>query len=133
MKYLLDTHTFLWAISSSQMLPEKVRLEIKNPQNEVFVSSVNLWEIAIKERIKKLDLGGIEVGNLVVLAEEMGIQLIGLSPEEAVSYGKLEEDTHFDPFDRMLIWQAIGRKLILISKDAAFNKFVPHGLRLLWK
>ena len=73
------------------------------------------------------------VDDLIELAEEMGIQLIGLSPEEAITYGKLEENSHCDPFDRMLIWQAISRKYTVISKDAEFVKFVPYGLKLLWK
>ena len=133
MKYLLDTHTFIWSISESKLIPERTSLEIRNPKNEVFISAVNLWEISIKTRIKKIDLGSVAVDDLIGLAEEMGFQLIGLSPEEALSYCKLEEDSHFDPFDRMLIWQAINRNLTMISKDLEFDKFVPHGLRLLWK
>ncbi|MEI6652195.1 MAG: type II toxin-antitoxin system VapC family toxin [Chlorobiaceae bacterium] len=133
MNYLLDTHTFLWSIADSARLSERARSEIKNPKNDVFISSVNLWEISIKTRIKKLDLGGVLVDDLIGLAEEMGMQLIGLSPEEAISYGKLEENSHFDPFDRMLIWQAISRQYTVISKDHKFVKFVPYGLKLLWK
>ena len=133
MKYLLDTHTFLWCVAESSKLPKKVNLEVRSPSNEVYVSSVNLWEIAIKSRIKKIDLGGIEVDDLIGLAEQIGIQLISLSPDESISYGKLEENSHFDPFDRMLIWQAITRKLTMISKDIEFEKFIPHGLKLFWK
>jgi len=133
MKYLLDTHTFIWTVAESSKLTARARAEIQNPKNEVFISSVNLWEIAIKTRIKKIDLGSVQVDDLIGLAEEMGVQLISLLPEEAISYGKLEESSHFDPFDRMLIWQAISRKYTMISKDSEFEKFVPHGLRLLWK
>lgn len=133
MKYLLDTHTFIWTVAESSQLSEKAKSEIQNPNNEVFISSVNLWEIAIKTRIKKIDLGEVQTDDLIGLAEEMGIQLISLLPEEAISYGKLEEASHFDPFDRMLIWQAITRKLTMISKDSEFKKFIPHGLRLVWK
>jgi PIN domain nuclease of toxin-antitoxin system len=131
MNYLLDTHTFLWSIADSAKLSERARSEIKNQKNDVFISSVNLWEISIKTRIKKIDLGGVLVDDLIGLAETMGIQLIDLSPEEALSYGKLEENSHFDPFDRMLIWQAISRKYTVISKDPEFVKFVPYGLKLL--
>ena len=133
MKYLLDTHTFLWTISGSDNIPESTKTAIRNPDNDVYISSVSLWEIAIKARIGKLDLGNIETDDLIGLSEKMGIELISLTPEEAISYGKLEENSHFDPFDRMLIWQAIGRKLTIISKDGEFSKFVPHGLKLLWK
>ena len=133
MKYLLDTHTFIWSIAQPTLIPERAREELRNPGNEVFVSAVDLWEISIKTRIEKLDLGGLNVGDLIGVAEQTGFQLIGLSPEEAVSYGTLGEDTHFDPFDRMLIWQAIRRNLTIVSRDAEFEKFVPHGLQLLWQ
>lgn len=133
MKYLLDTHTFIWSIAQSTLIPEQVQRELRNPGNEVFVSAVNLWEISIKTRLKKLDLGGLNVGDLIGVAEETGFRLIGLSPEEAATYEALGEDTHFDPFDRMLIWQAIHRNLTMVSRDAEFEKFVPHGLQLLWK
>lgn len=133
MKYLLDTHTFLWTVSGSENIPEMTRSAIRNPDNEVYVSSVSLWEIALKSRIGKLDLGSVASDELIELSEEMGMELISLTPDEAVSYGKLEEDSHFDPFDRMLIWQAIGRRLTIISKDSEFGKFVPFGLKLLWK
>ena len=132
MKYLLDTHTFIWSVAQSNLIPDRTRQELRDPGNEVFISAVNLWEISIKTRIRKIDLGGVTVDNLIDLAEEIGFQLIGLSPEEAVSYGTLAEDSHFDPFDRMLIWQAIRRNLTMVSRDSEFEKFVPHGLRLVW-
>lgn len=63
----------------------------------------------------------------------MNVQLISLEPDEAATLGNLTESAHFDPFDRMLIWQAIQRNLTLISGDRAFKKFAADGLRLLWK
>jgi PIN domain nuclease of toxin-antitoxin system len=133
MKYLLDTHTFLWTISGSEKIPESTRAIICDADNEIHVSSVSFWEISIKTRLKKLDLGAVGAEDLIGLSEEMGFQRISLTPEEAVTYGRLEEASHFDPFDRMLIWQALSRKMTVISKDAAFSKFVPHGLKLLWR
>lgn len=56
-----------------------------------------------------------------------------LLPDEAATYGNLTEETHNDPFDRMLIWQAISRKLVLVSGDSEFKRFKKDGLRLLWK
>lgn len=133
MKYLLDTHTFLWTISGSDNIPAETKANIINPDNEIYVSSVSLWEIAIKTRIKKLSLGSIEIENLIPYAGKMGMELISLTPEESISYVKLEEDSHFDPFDRMLIWQSIHRNMTMISKDGNFEKFKKHGLKLLWK
>lgn len=133
MRYLLDTHAFLWKIAEPTRIPEKVYDATKNPDNEVYISAVSLWEIAIKTRLKKLSLGGVPNDELIDLASRMGIATIGLAPEEAATYGNLAEDTHFDPFDRMLIWQAISRKLTLISSDVAFTRFRKNGLKLLWK
>ncbi|MBC7900610.1 MAG: type II toxin-antitoxin system VapC family toxin [Saprospiraceae bacterium] len=133
MRYLLDTHTFIWKIADTGKIPAKVLAATENPDNEVFLSSVSLWEIAIKTRRKKLDLGGVNNEELIGLAEKMGIQTLSLMPQEAVTYGNLTEDTHFDPFDRMLIWQAISRKMVLVSGDSEFSRFKKDGLRLLWK
>ncbi len=133
MNYLLDTHTFIWSFSRSDLIPKRTRRKMQNPANTVFISAVNLWELSIKSRLKKIDLGGVTMDELIGLAKEMEFELISLSPEEAATYCRLEEDSHFDPFDRMLIRQAIRRNLVLISRDTEFEKFVPHGLRLLWE
>jgi PIN domain nuclease of toxin-antitoxin system len=133
MRYLLDTHVLLWKIANSEKIPAKVLAETEDPDNELFISAVSLWEIAVKTRIGKLDLGGIEPADLITLAEKMGISAVSLVPDEAVSYTKLKEVTHTDPFDLMLIWQAIQRKMVLVSADPAFSKFKKAGLRLLWR
>lgn len=132
MNYLLDTHTFLWTISNVKNISKKAVEIIKNSKNEIFISAVSLWEISIKVRIKKLSLDTIEPEELILLAEKMEFQLIGLSPEEAATYHRLKEETHNDPFDRMLIWQSISRNLPVISNDKEFNKFVPYGLKIIW-
>ncbi|CAN5363135.1 type II toxin-antitoxin system VapC family toxin [soil metagenome] len=132
MKYLLDTHVFLWATSQPKQLPAKVAATITDLKNDVFVGSVTFWEIAIKVRAGKLDIGKNKPGDLPLRAVDMGFVLMGLSPEETATMGQLAEDTHFDPFDRMLIWQAIVRKLTLVSGDAQFKRFVPEGLKLIW-
>ncbi|CAN5371857.1 type II toxin-antitoxin system VapC family toxin [soil metagenome] len=133
MKYLLDTHVFLWATGQSKKLPAKVAAAITDTNNDVFVGSVTFWEIAIKVRIGKLDIGGNKPSDLPARALDMGFSLLGLSPKETSTMGQLAENTHFDPFDRMLIWQAISRKMILVSGDPEFSRFVPDGLKLLWK
>ena len=107
MKYLLDTHVFLWATGQSKRLPAKVAVIITDIYNDVFVSALSFWEIAIKVRAGKLDIGKNKPGDLPSRALDMGFVLLGLLPEETATMGQLAEDTHFDPFDRMLIWQAI--------------------------
>lgn len=132
MKYLLDTHAFIWTLSAPEKIPAKVRKVIEDPENEVFVSSVSFWEIAIKVRSKRLAPVGRPTSSTVEAAESMGFLVIPLTPAEAETHGDLTEDTHFDPFDRMLIWQAISRQLILVSGDVQFKRFIPDGLKLLW-
>lgn len=132
MNYLLDTHTFLWAIADSGKLPISVREVIVTPTNEIYVSAVTFWEISIKSRLGKLDLGTLVPNQLVSIAEEMDFQTISLTAEEASTYAALKESEHKDPFDRMLVWQAIQRNFIVISKDRKFAKFEPFGLKLIW-
>ena len=132
MKYLLDTHAFLWAVSNSETLSKKASEAIKSPKNDIYVSAVTFWEISIKTRIKKLDLDTLKPEDLIPLAEKMEFEVISLTPEEAITYHNLLENNHKDPFDRMLIWQSISRDMALISKDHEFKKFTKFGLRLLW-
>ncbi len=104
---------------------------VEDKANQAFVSAISLWEITIKVRIGKLELGWDD--DLIAAAANAGIELLPLTPQEASSYGELTEPSHNDPFDRMLIWQAIQRKMVLVSGDPEFKKFRSDGLRLLWK
>ncbi len=132
MKYLLDTHAFLWAAGDSAKLPTKVKLALAAPTNEVFVSAVTFWEIAIKHRLGKLDLVGLRQEDLVDVAARLRFVTLPLTPEESNSYPQLTEPEHKDPFDRLLAWQAIGRKLVLVSRDRRLAGFEARGLRLFW-
>lgn len=132
MKYILDTHVFLWSIANTKELSKNVIKVIKNPDNEIYVSSVSLWEIAIKIRIGKLHIEGITINELPGIIDKLEYSKISMTYEDALGYINLKEDTHKDPFDRMLIWQSISRNMMLISKDKEFLKFVPYGLKLFW-
>jgi PIN domain nuclease of toxin-antitoxin system len=133
MKYLLDTYVFLWSISKPKELSKKAASIIKNQDNEIYVSAITLWEIAIKTRIGKLEIEGISVDELLDVIEKMDYQLISLTPEDSIQYADLAENTHKDPFDRMLIQQSISRNMIMISKDSAFSKFIQYGLKIVWE
>ena len=133
MKLLLDTHTFLWSYSDKVRLPKLAKDTIEDPNNEIFVSAISFWEIALKISIGKLQPVGQHPEKLVEVASSLGMTTIPMIPEEASTYGTLTENTHFDPFDRMLIWQAISRKLTLVSGDIEFKRFKKDGLKLLWK
>jgi len=132
MRLLLDTHTFLWSYSDIGKIPHLAKERIEEPDNEVFVSSISFWEISLKISIGKLKPKGRHPSELVEVARSLGMIPIPLTPQESATYGDLTESTHFDPFDRMLIWQAICRGLTLVSGDREFRRFEKDGLRILW-
>ena len=133
MSFLIDTHVFIWALTDTRRLSSTARGVITNPSNELYISAVTFWEIAIKLRSKRLAPIGHEPSTLIKAAETMGFTPIPITPEDATTHAELTENTHFDPFDRMLIWQAIQRDMTLLSGDPEFKKFKSDGLRLLWK
>jgi len=132
MNFLLDTHTFLWALFDDDKLSEAARKAIENPENLVAVSAVNFWEISLKFSIGKLELEGIQPHEIPDIALDSGFEMIPLQPKETSSYHLLKEEWHRDPFDRMLIWQAIQNNLTLISKDPLINRYKEAGLKTLW-
>lgn len=133
MSYLLDTHAFLWTISAPKKLPVKVRNILQSSANDISLSAVSIWEAAIKIRAGKLDIEGKTPTDLLSEAVALNFTVIDLTAQEAAGHLSLSESTHFDPFDRLLIWQAISRKLTLLSGDTQFPKFKKDGLKLLWR
>ena len=132
MSYLLDTHSFLWAVFSPEKLSRKARAAITDQTNEVSLSSISLWEISLKFALGKLTLDQCTPEDLVAIAREMRLTLITPDAEESASFHQLPKTPHRDPFDRMLVWQAIARDLTLISKDAALPEYQHSGLKILW-
>jgi PIN domain nuclease of toxin-antitoxin system len=132
MRCLLDTHSFLWAIFSPEKLSHSAREKIIDPENDVAVSLVTFWEISLKYALGKLELVDTEPENLPDVAEEMGIDILQVSPREAASFHKLPKLAHKDPFDRLIIWQAIQQKMTLISRDKEFKDYRQFGLKIHW-
>ncbi|GBF40711.1 type II toxin-antitoxin system VapC family toxin [Leptospira johnsonii] len=132
MHYLLDTHALLWVIADSKQLSKKVIDIIENQDNQIFVSSISLWEISLKFRLGKLNLSGIKPEDILNYLEKLNINSIELNPEDASSYHKLKESFRKDPFDRMIIWQCISKKYTLISKDSVMKKYKISGLKTIW-
>ncbi len=128
--YLVDTHVLLWALFEPERLSQKAREIIADPENVVHVSVITFWEIALKFALGKLVLQGGEPEQLVVAAQDMGLAILPLEVDEAVSFHRLPRLAHKDPFDRMLVRQAIVRELALISRDRAFAEYEEHGLKL---
>ena len=132
LKYMLDTHTLLWAIGKTKELSKAAVQTIKNPNNEISASAVSLWEISLKYKIGKLEVGFC-IEKIPAYCEKMGIDLIPLDPIDALNCIKLpSETTHKDPFDRMLIYQCIKNNYTLISRDSRIKLYKEYGLNCIW-
>lgn len=132
MRYLLDTHTLLWVLFEDEKLSEKAKVAIKNPDNEIYVSTITYWEISLKYAIGKLELQGVTPEELPKKVKQIKIETLEISDEEASTFYKLSRTGHKDPFDRLIIWQAINRNIILISKDKEVKDYQKVGLKIIW-
>ena len=133
MIYLLDTHTFIWTILKTSDLSKSSREIISNKNNEICVSTVSFWEISLKTRIKKFSFEKLHIKDLPAQARDMDFTIIDIQENETITFHELSlKENHKDPFDRMLIWQAITKNMTLISKDKLFDQYREDGLKLFW-
>lgn len=122
MKLLLDTHIFLWYISGDNRLPDDKRESIRNPENEVYLSIVSIWEAIIKHQLGKLPLP--EPPEIYLPAQRERHQISSIILDEAsVCYLTKLPPIHRDPFDRMLICQANVRDLTIVTVDDEIPKY----------
>src|ERR1044071_1973704 len=128
MKLLLDTHTFLWFIMGNPNLSANARALIEDLANEKFVSVASVWEIAIKISIGKLALSA-QFGTLIPQQLSVnGFELLNLEVRHAATLINLPFH-HRDPFDRLLIAQAIVEQMQIVSTDSFFD---VYQIQRLW-
>lgn len=132
MNLLLDTHGFLWSLFTPEKLSKAALRQIKSTDNDVAVSVVTFWEISLKYALGKLELTGIEPEELPDFADQMNLEILPLTAAEAASFHKLPRLSHKDPFDRIIIWQAIQRGMTLITKDRDLEAYRNFGLKTFW-
>ena len=120
MKYLLDTCSFLWSLNEYEKLSPTVTNIIES-ENELYLSIISLWEITIKQTIKKINLQ-YTPSELRLLAETMDIQIVMFDHKDLDILYNLPY-YHKDPFDRMIISQAISNDMLLITKDSQIPKY----------
>ena len=128
MRVLLDTHTFLWWISDSRRLSAPARRAIEDDANTIFVSAASAWEITTKHRIGKLvhvEAVALDVTGTIA---GQGFEELAITVDDAARAGRLP-GLHRDPFDRVLIAQALARDMAIVSVDQAFD---GYGVRRLW-
>lgn len=128
MRLLLDTHVFLWWVEGDRALPRRARAAISDPDNECFLSTASAWEMAIKSSLGKLRIA-LPVRRYVtdhLAANAFALLGIGLA-----HLGRLEglPQHHGDPFDRVLISQALEEEMTVVTADPVFRKY---GIRRLW-
>lgn len=122
MKLLLDTHSFLWYITNDQRLPGYAYDAIRDKANEAFLSVVSVWEAVVKFKIGKLPLPGPSDEYINSRRQAHGIAELPLD-FGAVSHLLKLPDHHRDPFDRMLICQALQHELIIVSSDDMIRRY----------
>ena len=124
--YLLDTHTLLWFLRDSPQLSKKA-LGIITTENKVYVSIASLWEIAIKKSIGKLEFEH-SIEKIAELCHEKDILILQIQPKYFDKVIKLP-NIHNDPFDRLIISQAIIENLLIITKDTIIPKY---SVKTIW-
>jgi PIN domain nuclease of toxin-antitoxin system len=122
MRILLDTHIFLWFINGSTQLSTDVRDAIRDPDNEVYLSSVSVWEAIVKYQLGKLPLPEPPETYLPKQRDLHQIASLALDESSVVQLAKLPP-LHRDPFDRMLICQALQNNLTIATVDAAVRGY----------
>lgn len=132
MTCLIDTHVLLWSITEPEKLSARVREILEDPHNTVFVSAVSFWEISLKYSVGKLELVNMKPDDLPGLSSASGFVNIPLLPEETASYHKLKDIGNKDPFDKMLIRQAIELGAQFITKDRKLSDSGIDGLKVIW-
>ncbi len=128
MRLLLDTHALIWWLLGDPALSLDAKACIADNGNEVFVSAASGWEISTKYRIGKLPNAPTFAGDVHAAAASQGFDELPITLRDAEVAGRLPGD-HRDPFDRMLVAQAILADLTLVSNEAVFDRW---PIRRLW-
>jgi len=127
-RLLLDTHALIWWLLGDPALSAAARTSITDDDNEVLVSAASAWEISTKHRIGKLPSAAILAADVAGAIASQGFAELPITVREAERAGRLP-GPHRDPFDRMLIAQALSLELTLVSNEAMFDRY---AVRRLW-
>lgn len=128
MRLLLDTHALLWSVTGDSRLSRKAESALANMSCEIFVSAATVWELTTKYRIGKLEGAAPFVQHIESTFRRLGLHGLPIGIDHAHKAGSLAGE-HKDPFDRMLIAQALMEDLTLVSNEKLFDGF---GVRRLW-
>ena len=122
MRILLDSCTFLWIATDSPDLSPEARRRFQDPDNEVLLSAASEWEIAVKHALGRIPLPRPPESLIPELRKKHGIDPLPVDEESALHLSKLP-DLHKDPFDRMLVCQAIVNGLVILTPDPLISRY----------
>jgi PIN domain nuclease of toxin-antitoxin system len=126
-RLLLDTHALLWLLMDDPQLAGSARDMVTDPAHDVFVSSVSLWEITVKVRVGKLVA---DMGEIVAACQRMGLPFLEIAPRHLLELAGLPVFAdHRDPFDHLLVAQAIAEDLLFVSEDRNTPRYPVRHLR----
>jgi len=125
---LLDTHALIWWLAADPSLSALASNAIADPVNEVFVSAASAWEIATKQRIGKLPQAALLAADVAGFVAAQGFSELPISIRDGQRAGALP-GIHKDPFDRILVAQAIAADMTIVSNDRVLG---GYGVPLLW-
>ncbi|MBL8398926.1 MAG: type II toxin-antitoxin system VapC family toxin [Candidatus Accumulibacter sp.] len=128
MNLLLDTHVALWAITDSPKLPPAARTLILSPKSAVWVSVASLWEIAIKHSLGRGDMP-VSGQDALRYFRDSGYRLLPVDAEHALTVETLPAH-HQDPFDRMLVAQALVEPMRLMTRDPQVARYSDSIIRI---
>ena len=126
MNVLLDTHILLWALSNDRRLPERAKRLIEDAENDIFYSIASLWEIEIKH-LAHPDAMSVSSKEILKRDAQSGFQKIGIKEKHIYAMADLKREKdpppHKDPFDRMLICQAVKENMIFVTHDSLIGGY----------
>lgn len=129
MRLLLDTHVLLWSLSDARRLPGSVRDAIESGENEILFSAASIWEVAIKAQVLRADFG-VDVETIVAAARETRFTELAITAQHAAAVAGLPLH-HKDPFDRLLIAQALIEPARLVTSDKMLAAYSKDLVRLI--
>ena len=121
MRLLLDTHLLLWSVAASRRLPAEAREALTDVENAVLYSAASIWEIAIKSTLGRRDFR-VSLPHLLRALARTGFVELPVSAAHAARVASLP-DLHKDPFDRLLVAQALAEPLVLLTNDAQLGGY----------
>jgi len=128
MNLLVDTHALIWFITDNNKLPINTKKFIESNDNDCYVSIATFWEIGIKNSIGRLDLNS-DLQKIFRIIEESGFDILPITTNHILQNADLEL-YHQDPFDRIIIAQAMVEKMTIITKDTQFKNY---NIPIVWE